>query len=47
MNGQSFEELKMSDYILNTTVENWVSINPNSHLRINYNIEYEEIERED
>ena len=47
MNSQSFEELKMSDYIRNTSVEQWISINPNSNLRINYNIEYEEIETED
>jgi len=47
MNSQNFVELDMKDHINGRTKEDWISVNPKAHLRLNYDIEYQEIERED
>ena len=40
MNTENFDELKMEDHIKGTTREEWISVNPYAHLRINYDVEY-------
>jgi len=47
MNNQNFNELSMEDHINNFTTEEWIAVNPNARMRLNYRIEHEEIERED
>jgi len=37
----------MEDHIKGKTKEDWISVNPNAHTRLNYVVEHEEIERED
>lgn len=44
---ENFEELDMADHIKNTTDEHWLPLNPNAHMRLNYKIDYDEIERQD
>jgi len=47
MNVQTFEELNMEEHINNSTLEHWLPLHPSTPVRINYKMEYDEIERED
>ena len=40
MNTENFSELEMDEHIMGTTKEDWISVNPHAHMRMNYKLEH-------